>query len=264
MTKEEQTPEVKVKLYDLTRMFVRAYQPKLYKQFRGELDDLASEFYLQFLTEKARVKGKEESLLDKFDPSVTTLAYLVKISVQRMLIDRSRKDKREVSLDEKCESFGDMVLARFNLIDEKQETIDDFEATPELREKARTAYLAKSESEQKAIAQYYRSIRSVINEQVRALFSFMDPASVDGEGKVIRDTYEYYVDLADQLEVGTHLRVYQVTEKSIQLLHGTTIVTYNKETGAARGKNNFQIMKESLEELLKTLGDRTFKLKIKL
>jgi uncharacterized protein YggL (DUF469 family) len=259
MTKEEQTPEVKIKLYDLTRMFVKAYQPKFYIQYSGDIEDLVSDFYLQFLTEKSRVKGKEESLLDKFNPAITTLPYLVKISVQRMLIDRSRKDKREMSLDEKFETLGDMVALKFNLTDEKQETVDDFEASAELKQRARLLFSQKPEREQKAIAQYYRSVRSVIQEQFRELLDFMVISpSGNHAALVVKETHEHYVDL----DTSEHLRVFQVTDKSIQLLHGTQVVTYNKETGHARGKNSYQIAKESLQELLEVLGGETFKLKL--
>ena len=103
MRKEEQTQKVLLELCDLTLNFTRAYQPRYYYQYRGDVYDLAMEFYCEFLTPKSR-KGTPESLLDKFNPEITTLPYLVKVSTIRKLIDRSRSDKyRLTSLDKLIE-----------------------------------------------------------------------------------------------------------------------------------------------------------------
>lgn len=108
MCKEEQTDKVVQELYNLTKMFVRALQPKYYYQYRGDLDDLASEFFIQFITPKAR-SGEKKTLLDKFDEQVTTLPYLVKVCVVRKLIDASRANPQVVcSLDELVANSGDM------------------------------------------------------------------------------------------------------------------------------------------------------------
>ena len=89
-----------------THLFTKKYQPLYYAQFRGDLYDLAMDFYTEFLTPKARV-GVKQTLLDKFDPSITTLQYLLKVSVQRKLIDRSRRDRHcVVSLDEVLDAIA--------------------------------------------------------------------------------------------------------------------------------------------------------------
>jgi len=125
MTKQQQTDEVRVELFKLTLQFTRKYQPRYYYQFRGEVYDLAMEFYCEFLTPKGRGDVKE-SLLDKFNPEITSLAYLVKVSVQRKLIDRSRADRIQlVSIDEMIESYGDVMQKTFNLVDEVEEAPDD-------------------------------------------------------------------------------------------------------------------------------------------
>lgn len=108
MTKAEQTDAVFQELYALTRTFTRAYQGHYFYQFHGDIDDLAAEFFTQFITPKAR-KGEKQTLLDKFDPSITTLPYLVKVSVIRKLIDASRTNPQQhTSLDGLIEKLGDM------------------------------------------------------------------------------------------------------------------------------------------------------------
>ena len=75
------------------------------------------EFFCQFLTPKGRGDVKE-TLLDKFDPNVTSLAYLVKVSVTRKLIDRSRQDSTKfVSIDALLEEYGDLIATAFNMVD---------------------------------------------------------------------------------------------------------------------------------------------------
>lgn len=128
MTKEEQTPEVKIRLHDLTQNFVRAYWQKYYYQYRGDLYDLAMEFYCEFLTPKARKGNPKETLLDKYDSSITSLEYLVKVSVIRKLIDRSRADSAiVVSIDKLVEEYGDLINQAFDLVstDLPEELVDD-------------------------------------------------------------------------------------------------------------------------------------------
>lgn len=118
MLKCDQTSEVLVELYELTIMFTRKLQPKYYYQFRGDVHDLAMEFYCEFLTPKGRGEVKE-SLLDKYNPEITSLPYLVKVSVTRKLIDRSRADRVQlVSIDALITEYGDLMTKVFNLIDD--------------------------------------------------------------------------------------------------------------------------------------------------
>jgi len=125
MTKQQQTDDVLVELYKLTLQFTRKYQPRYYYQFRGELHDLAMEFYCEFLTPKGRGE-KKETLLDKFNPEITTLPYLVKVAVTRKLIDKSRADSSMfVSIDELISEYGDVMQKTFNLIDSSEDDIRD-------------------------------------------------------------------------------------------------------------------------------------------
>ena len=65
---------------------------------------------------KSRIEGEEENLLDKFDPSITTLPYLVKIAVKRKLIDSSRSDKAEIRIDPILDEYGDSANTNLNLV----------------------------------------------------------------------------------------------------------------------------------------------------
>lgn len=129
MKREEQTSEVLVELCNLTVMFTRKLQPKYYYQYRGDLYDLAMEFYCEFLTAKGRGE-KKETLLDKFDPSVTSLPYLVKVAVSRKLIDRSRADRSSLtSIDRLVDEFGDLITKVFNLVEnpnEEEVEVDEY------------------------------------------------------------------------------------------------------------------------------------------
>lgn len=133
MAKEDQTDQVKEELYKLTQQFVYKYWRKYYPAYKGDVEDLVSDMYLEFLTPKSRIKGKEESLLDKFDPSITTLPYVVKVAVQRMLIDKSRKDKGEKNYAEDYDEETGRLTLDFlaNRIDDPEIQVDDIEFTPE-------------------------------------------------------------------------------------------------------------------------------------
>lgn len=253
MNKEEQTDQVKEELYNLTQMFVRAYQPRYYIQYKGLLEDLVMDFYIQFLTEKSRVKGKEQSLLDKFDPSITTLPYLVKVSVIRMLIDRSRSDKREISIDFKVDQYGDLTLQRFNLIDEKDQSIDEFHPDADDLRFYKRLWSGLEPDRKIAIREYYKSIATVVTDE----FSDFIQEVMGPEPEPER----YYIKLVS----GESYQVFQLTDKSIQLVHkvnsDNVIVTYNRETGKARGNNDFALVKESLAEFLGQVT-KNFKLKV--
>lgn len=172
MKKEEQTVEVKVRLYNLTLMFIKKYKWRYYKQYRGELEDLAMDFYEQFLTAKSREKGKEQSLLDKFDPSITTLEYLVKIAVQRMLIDRSRHDCRPIkSIDRFTDAYGDCITKTFALYsteDEEEGHVADtrvFTRTEVAVMKMKWYEL--SEKARETITKQFEEVKGVLSEPYR-------------------------------------------------------------------------------------------------
>lgn len=125
MVKEKQTKEVIQELYNLTRQFTRALVDRYYYQYRGDVDDLAGDFFVQFMTPKASGDRKKETLLDKFDESITSLAYLVKVSVARKLIDQSRQHPYIIrSIDQVIEENGDGFMLILNDLEEdKKRTI---------------------------------------------------------------------------------------------------------------------------------------------
>lgn len=99
MKQEDQTEQIKLELFKYTELFTKSLIAKKFRTLRGKEEDLAAKFYSEFLTAKSR-NGNDESLLDKWDPNKLTLPALVKISVNRMLIDTIRKKSlSEVSMD---------------------------------------------------------------------------------------------------------------------------------------------------------------------
>ena len=127
--------EVKVKVWELVHKYVKFHQPYYYRQFQGDLWDLGQDIFESFMKAKARVRrvkdltgkvlkdeegnevrvrGREQSLLDKYNPQVTSIEYLVKGCVIRKLIDYSRGDKVPfVRYQSLLEEFGDRVLVTF-------------------------------------------------------------------------------------------------------------------------------------------------------
>lgn len=176
MDKALQTEEVKTYLYHLTLQAVKKWVHRYYKQFRGDVNDLAGEFYVQFLTPKSREEGKEASLLDKFDDSITTLPYLVKIAVQRMLIDRSRQDCRPTkSVDHFVDEYGDCIMRAFALTTTEDEeescTIADTrEFTRSEVASLKMKWFDMTEAAKKSFIKQFEEVKNVINPNYREVF----------------------------------------------------------------------------------------------
>ncbi len=244
MKKSEQTNAVKERLYNLTLAFVRKYQPRLYYQYRGDKEDLASEFYTQFLTAKSREKGKEESLLDKYNPEITSLEYLVKVSVQRMLIDRSRADKYKFrSIDHFVDEFGDVITKSFNLSTEDDDiTIDEMEFSPDFAETVKLKFSRLSSYAQRAVKSQLLEYFSVLAPQFQDLFSFI----LEPEPNV--ELLYFSVVINDSVE---NCLCQQVTDKTACLVYNNNVYNFDRINGAGRGKDyrQWHLTIESLERL---------------
>lgn len=172
MIKEQQTESVKLRLFELTKQFTYKYVWRYYKQFQGDLDDLVMDYYIEFLTPKSRVKGKEESLLDKFNPEVTSLEYLVKVSTQRKLIDSSRQDPiQNVRIDTLVDEYGDCITDAFDLTTSQDDIIGHIEDFREFS-RAEVAYLkrrfmALSDEAQKSVRRQYEEAKAALNPTYR-------------------------------------------------------------------------------------------------
>lgn len=213
MEKEQQTQTTIYKLYQLTHLFTKALQPKYYYQYRGSIHDLASEFFVQFETPKGR--AKKETLLDKYDPEVTSLEYLVKVCVTRKLIDQSRQHPYKVlSIEENIEARGDSFLKEL-LVEEEDEVSANYIA--------RVLELYQSLPEQDK----NKHFQSVYNTE-----------------SVFRDY------LKPQLRYIHGLVVVQVTDKTIVLYtQDNNILNVSLETGRIRGRRNLKLFED--EELIK-------------
>jgi len=249
MKKAEQTEALKIRLYDLTLQFVRKYQPRYYKQYRGEHDDLAMDFYCNFLTPKARIAGNEETLLDKFDDSITSLEYLVKIAVRNMLIDRSRSNPVWTdSIDQFVDEFGDFITASFNLTtdQEEEETIDTFVFNDDFVEIVKVKFNSLDEKTREKVVKYYQEVGEVLSPNYKSLFQRI----IKVQEKVVEKIEELSVIIKGE-ESEVEAIVYQVTSKTICCLVGNSIKEFNRFTGEARGKayKNLKVVKDSLNSV---------------
>lgn len=248
MKAEHQTDELKVRVYKLTLSFVRKYQPQLYKQYRGEQEDLALDIYSNFLTKKSREFGKEASLLDKYDEKITSLEYLLKVSTKNMLIDRSRSDSTKVvSIDHFVEEYGDFFAQSFGLTTEDEETVDSMEFTEEFILNLAVKYDGLAESAKKTIEKQYFEVKSILEPRFQQLFD-----SIIKPKQVVKEIVEE-VKMQIITPVGEAIcSVQQITAKTVCLLYEGTIKEFNRLTGEARGKDykDLVLSDGSLQELM--------------
>lgn len=171
---------LKLRLYNLTRQFVLKHSHHYYQQYRGDLQDLCQDFFIDFITPKCRPGGRKETLLDKYDSSVTSFEYLVKNAVIRKLIDRSRKDRTvSLSIDNLQEEYGDIITETFQLVDSQKHSelqefidpsVDERIFTEDEVEYYRTKFEKLSENVRQSFVREYYKVRSVFASGYRNLF----------------------------------------------------------------------------------------------
>lgn len=250
MKRSEQTEELKVRLYSLTRTFVHKYMHRYFKQFTGNPEDLIMEYYIEFETPKSREKGKEETLLDKWNSEITSLEYLVKVSVQRKLIDSSRQNPyNSIRLDNYIDDYGDCITKAFELTteqDDEQGALTDLKVfTMEEARYYKHKFELLADNIKEGLYTRYDEMRSAILPAYRQLFDYVFSGyEADLEPETEKEAVQMYLEV---IGVGDCL-VQQVTSKTacvfIESLH--KVVDFNRLTGAARGK---QYSSYSLTEL---------------
>lgn len=171
---------LKLRLYNLTRQFVLKHSHHYYQQYRGDLQDLCQDFFIDFITPKCRPGGRKETLLDKYDSSVTSFEYLVKNAVIRKLIDRSRKDRTvSLSIDNLQEEYGDIITETFQLVDSQKHSelqefidpsVDERIFTEDEVEYYRTKFEKLSENVRQSFVREYYKVRGVFASGYRNLF----------------------------------------------------------------------------------------------
>ena len=171
---------LKLRLYNLTRQFVLKHSHHYYQQYHGDLQDLCQDFFIDFITPKCRPGGRKETLLDKYDSSVTSFEYLVKNAVIRKLIDRSRKDRTvSLSIDNLQEEYGDIITETFQLVDSQKHSelqefidpsVDERIFTEDEVEYYRTKFEKLSENVRQSFVREYYKIRGVFASGYRNLF----------------------------------------------------------------------------------------------
>ena len=168
---------LKVRLQQLTLQFVRRHASYYYQQFKGDLYDLAQDFFIEFLTPKART-GRKETLLDKYNSKVTSFEYLVKNAVIRKLIDRSRKDRyQSLSIDRLQEEYGDCITETFQLVEYNSSlkefvdpSVDERIFTEDEVEFYRSKFEQLSENVRQSFVKEYFKVRTVFANGYRDLF----------------------------------------------------------------------------------------------
>lgn len=171
---------LKLRLYNLTRQFVLKHSHHYYQQYRGDLQDLCQDFFIDFITPKCRPGGRKETILDKYDSSVTSFEYLVKNAVIRKLIDRSRKDRTvSLSIDNLQEEYGDIITETFQIVDSQKHSelqefidpsVDERIFTEDEVEYYRTKFEKLSENVRQSFVREYYKVRSVFASGYRNLF----------------------------------------------------------------------------------------------
>lgn len=216
MTKRKHSEQAVLELYRLTKQFTYKYQRIYYVQYRGDIEDLVSDYFIDFMRRKSRVEGEEENLLDKFDPSITTLPYLVKVAVKRKLIDSSRSDKAEIRIDPILDEYGDSANTNLNLVHIEDETVDSLEFDEDDIFRAKVQFSLLPKESQTKLRNYYEEVRTVISPNVLNLLSEVLDRNLEATiGKVT-------------------CRCCQVTEKSLQFVRNGEILTFNRFNGEQR------------------------------
>lgn len=168
--------QLKLRLWNLTKKMVQKHTSHYYKQYRGDLDDLIQDFYIDFITPKARSGRRPEMLIDKYDSKITSFEYLVKTSVIRKLIDCSRKDRNPmVSIEGLQEEYGDLITEAFHLSlsPDADPTVDARQFSPDEVAYFQSRWSQLSSEVRKAIAREYSKVRGVVASGYRDLFDVL-------------------------------------------------------------------------------------------
>lgn len=158
---------LKARLYQLTHQFVFAHQFTYYKQFRGDLRDLVSDFYYEFLTPKSR-KGPELTLIDRYDFTITSFEYYVKNAVIRKLIDQSRQNPFQLSIESLTAEHGDSITRTFHLVS-PEDSLDDNISEEQLA-LYRSRFSRMAEISRQAIISEFQISKNYLSPRLRDWF----------------------------------------------------------------------------------------------
>jgi hypothetical protein len=238
MTPEAQTEEVKVRLFYLTSQFTKKYVHRYYKQFEGDINDLIMEYYLEFLTPKSREKGKEQSLLDKYDSRITSLEYLVKVAVQRKLIDSSRSNPyNSVRIDFFQDEYGDCIAEAFGLTVNQDDPTgciaDNRTFTKEEASVIKMKFESMPDETKEAWVKQYREMRSALSGQYQLLFDYL---IADMKKEEVKPAMRFSLSVENAGNILT-CACQQITDKTVCLLLNGEVLDFNRVTGEARKKS---------------------------
>lgn len=170
IAKSEQTDALKQQVFNLVRQFVYKNRVHYHPHYQGDVNDLISDIYADIMTPKAR-HGEKESLLDKFNPEITNLPYLVKQVVIRKLIDRERTFKPLKTYgNERNEETGDVSLDYLaNKVDETPNT-EQISLTESELEAVRNKFSSLSSREKTSFMKEFKAALPVLSNSSKEMF----------------------------------------------------------------------------------------------
>lgn len=219
-----------VLLYELTHKFTYALKNKYFIQYDGDLDDLASDYFLSFITPKSRT-GEKLTIYDHYNPdweinpTWENFEGYVRSCVINKLIDSSRLESahRHVSIDNYIEEFGDIITKTFDLSNEDEQETKDRLSDPK--------FIAK------VIAEYNK-------------------LSVDKRNQFFFDLYDSNSTVVKFLRPKIHyvlgLPIYQVTDSNVMVYSKklNRIVRFDRKDGHAKGYTGYRdLTKDELETI---------------
>lgn len=209
------TEEELIELYNLTHKFVYALWDKYFIQYTGDLDDLASDYFMSFITPKSR-SGEKLVIWDHYNPdwrefyTHENFEGYVRTCVMRKLIDSSRVESnhRTHSITQLVDDYGDLFLKTFELTTEDDEELRDLLSSPKYVAKVVTKFNKLPEDKRNQFFFELMDSNSILTPHLRPVIHF-----VHG------------------------LPVYQITESSIMCYDKelNRIVKFSKSDGHAKG-----------------------------
>ena len=181
VSKELQTDEMKMRLYNLVRQFVYKHQKHYYPHYTGDVEDLVHTIFVELMTPKSRIKGQEKSLLDRYDPDSMPAGFtsekdyfanVVKSSTIRKLIDMERSDKREKTVSNNYdEKTGETTLDwLFNKLNKPDEDLSEVEFTPDTIFQLRDLYDEMPSRSKKKFLEYFYENQEDLYPNFKNLF----------------------------------------------------------------------------------------------
>lgn len=219
MDKAFQTKEMISHLYDLTQEFTKQFIPRYYKQYKGEPEDLASEYFCKFMEPdkngQTLLDGFDSNFQELYTPEATYFRNYVKCCVQRKLIDSSRcNPKPDLSIDLLLESMADHFYT--HVVDTDSTKVDDIDID-ELAPTVCKRVLGLSPSKRRALREYFEEVRGALNPKFTKVFD-----------RALYPVRTIQTNLGDK-------PLFQATKDGFSVLNGKHFIYFNKAGKSVKG-----------------------------